>query len=97
MGFNDLDGITDFAPGQLHDAKNLGDAGTEDDSNGFTPDWDKAFLKNIDGVIAVAGDCHRSVERQLSEIVNGILGPSIKELKRIRGDVRPGKNKGHEQ
>jgi len=81
-----------FVAGQKADAEALGDAIQGDGK----PAWDAAFLSTIDGVIMVTGDSHYSVDKHLAEVA-AILGPSIEQVIRIRGDVRPGENKGHEQ
>lgn len=83
----------------LADAENLGDKGTKTTSD-FKPDWEFAFTQEIDGVFLVTGDSHQSVERQLTSvksIFSGKAGVTIHELISLKGDVRPGKESGHEQ
>ncbi|KAJ7576297.1 Dyp-type peroxidase [Mycena floridula] len=87
-------GSTAFANGQLKDSENLGDTGTGTGAT-FDPDWDPAFKKKIDGLIFVAGDSHASVDEKVGEIKH-IFGHSILQIASIRGDVRPGKEAGHE-
>jgi len=84
------------------DAANLGDVGTKSPSGTFTPDWDPAFKSNtIDGLIFISGDCHATVKAELKKIEDiffvGTSHALIKEVFTISGDVRPGKEKGHEQ
>ncbi|KAG6810025.1 hypothetical protein H0H92_013639 [Tricholoma furcatifolium] len=87
-----------FAQGQKENAQSLGDKGTGTVPN-FVPDWDPAFLQDIHAVILISGESHPSVNEKFGEIKN-IFGigktPSIKEVTTIVGDVRPGKERGHE-
>lgn len=82
----------------LKDAKNLGDPGTADDD---TPDWVPAFRHGVDGMILITGESHQTVTEKLAEIERIFLVKShsatIHEAIRIVGNVRPGKEKGHEQ
>ena len=102
MGVDDsaLAGDTNFIAGQKGDAESLADKGTGTGPN-FVPDWDPAFLQEIHGVILIAGDRHNSVAKKLDEVkdVFGFGKPtaSIKEVRTIVGDVRPGKESAHEQ
>ena len=100
MGIKDDIGDPAFNGGMLHDASDLGDKGTSS-SNGFIPDWIPAFKQDIHGLILVSGDCHASVAEKLAEIeeIFSVRGhdATIHEVIRIVGDVRPGKEKGHEQ
>ena len=89
-----------YAAGQKADSKALGDPGTTK-GNTFTPNWDPAFLQDIHGVILVSGDSHPTVDNMLNKI-KGIFGvgtpnASVKEVKSLVGDVRPGNESGHEQ
>jgi len=106
LGFTQL-GIDDstltndpnYLTGQKKDSQALGDPGTTTGTT-FTPDWNPAFLQNIHGVILVSGDSHRTVDHKLHQI-KGIFGvgsqdASIKEVISLVGDVRPGKESGHE-
>lgn len=104
MGIDDSSlavlGPTDpFIVGQEKDAiNNLGDPRQ---SNGTTPDWDPAFLKDIHGVILISGESHSTIEKKKAEIdlIFGVKSPSasISEIIVLRGDVRPGAESGHEQ
>jgi len=94
LGITESLGDTDFEAGQLADAANLGDTGTTD-ANGFNPNWLPAFKSEIDGVILVAGDCSASVQEGLSNVEH-VLGKSIQKVLKVEGNVRPGKEKGHE-
>jgi hypothetical protein len=90
-----------FKRGQKADAINLGDKGTGTDETNFVPKWDPALLQDIHGVILVSGDSHLTVDNMLRQI-KGIFGvgspqASIKEVKSVVGDVRPGRLHGHEQ
>lgn len=69
--------------------------------------WDDLFKNGvIDGVFKIAGNSPGVVDSKLSTI-KSILGSSIKEINwtsppttstsRIDGQVRPDKNRGHEQ
>ena len=99
MGIDDGNiGDSVFVNGMLKDAKNLGDPGTANDD---TPDWAPAFKHGVDGMILVAGESHQTVAAQLAEVESIFLAraphATIHEVIRISGDVRPGKEKGHEQ
>jgi hypothetical protein len=89
-----------FAGGQLKDAKDLGDNGSTIGTD-FIPDWEKPFLEPIHGLIFLSGDSHRTIDHKLREVERifgvGTHHPSIHEVIRIRGDVRPGAESGHEQ
>lgn len=82
----------------LADAKDLGDPGT---ATADTPDWVPAFKQGVDGMILVSGDSHSTVAETLADIERiflvGAPSATIHEALRIVGDVRPGKEKGHEQ
>ncbi|KAF5375843.1 hypothetical protein D9615_008174 [Tricholomella constricta] len=92
---------TIFEMGQKKDAQSLGDKGTTVGSE-FVPDWEPEFLQDIHGVILVSGDSHGTVNKklqQVKEIFGLAQGPnksSIKAVTSIVGDVRPGKESGHE-
>ena len=85
----------------LADSGFLGDPGTKSASGAFIPKWDPAFKQDIHAVIMVTGESHASVDNKLSEIGKifslGAQNASITEIIRVVGDVRPGKEKGHEQ
>ena len=80
------------------DAKDLGDPGTATDD---TPDWAPAFKHGVDGMILVTGESRETVAEKLAEVERifwvGSHSATIHEAIRIVGDVRPGKEKGHEQ
>ena len=82
----------------LEDAQDLGDPGTAND--GF-PDWVPAFKHGVDGVILVSGESRLTVAEKLAEVERiflvGTHFATIHEAIRLVGDVRPGKEKGHEQ
>lgn len=99
MGINDKDiGDSAFLEGMLKDAPDLGDPGT---GTADTPDWVPAFKNGVDGMILVSGESHFTVAEKLAEIERiflvGAHSATIHEALRIVGDVRPGKEKGHEQ
>ena len=100
MGIDDANiGDSAFVNGMLTDAKkNLGDPLTANDD---TPDWNPAFKHGVDGMILVAGESRQTVAAQLAEVerifLAGAPHATIHEVIRIVGDVRPGKEKGHEQ
>ena len=86
-------------------AKNLGDPGTTTGGT-FTPDWLPEFKKDIHGVILFSGESHETVSEQFKKVMiifkvempQAIhVNPSITEIIKIVGDVRPGKESGHEQ
>jgi len=99
IGITDNSGDVAFEGGQLKDAEGLGDKGTKIGNN-FDPDWEPVFKRPIHGVILVAGDSHPSVDKKLYEIEHifgvGTFHHSIHEVARLRGDVRPGEENGHE-
>ena len=83
----------------LADAKNLGDKGTTT-SDKYTPDWVPAFKGDVHGMILISGGCHTTVAKKLLEVERiffaGTHQATIHEVHRIVGDVRPGKEVGHE-
>lgn len=85
----------------LAHASDLGDKGTTSASGAFDPDWLPAFKKDIHGLIMVTGDCHETVNATLSGIKKifaiGTPNAAIHEVLQLVGDVRPGKEAGHEQ
>ncbi|THH17068.1 dyp-type peroxidase [Bondarzewia mesenterica] len=89
-----------FKAGQLKDAQNLGDKGVTDKSGNFVPDWIDAFKHPVHGVFIISGHDHPSVSKKVHEVehIFGVDGqhPSFKEVLKVVGDVRPGKEKGHE-
>ena len=84
----------------LADAQNLGDK-NKNPSGTFAPDWDPAFLKDIHGLILVSGDSHITISKEIKHIEHLFCmhgeHASIHKVISIVGDVRPGKEKGHEQ
>lgn len=82
----------------LEDAPNLGDPGT---ATSDSPDWVPAFKQGVDGMVLVSGESRSTVAEKLAEIERiffvGAPFATIHEALRIVGDVRPGKEKGHEQ
>lgn len=81
----------------LPDAKSLGDAGKVGaDGKTFDPAWLPEFKKGtIDGVIFVAGDSYASVNHGLDKSL-AVLHHTVKEVLKISGHTRPGKEEGHE-
>lgn len=102
MGITDDIGDAAFNNGQLADAQSLGDKGSVDASKTFVPaDWLDAFRHPVHGVIILSGPSHLSVKAMLRNVeqifrVNSHHA-SIKIVLDVVGDVRPGKEKGHEQ
>ncbi|THH11014.1 dyp-type peroxidase [Phellinidium pouzarii] len=92
-----MDDLNDpsFDAGQLASAKALGDEGTTDSSGSFTPNWLSAFKSEIDGIILIAGESRASVLQGTNK-VDHIFGETIREVLKVTGQVRPGKEKGHE-
>lgn len=101
MGIKDEIGDSAFDAGMLAGAEALGDKGTKSPSGEFSPDWVPAFKHDIHGVILITGDSHKTVDEKLAQIENifhvGAHNALIHEVYRTVGDVRPGKEKGHEQ
>ncbi|MCJ1244609.1 hypothetical protein MMC30_001807 [Trapelia coarctata] len=99
MGINDDINDPAFKAGMLADAVNLGDQGTTT-GGVFSPDWIPAFKQNIHGMFLVSGNRHETVEEKLEDIGEIFSlkshNATIHEVIRIIGDVRPGKEKGHE-
>ncbi|KAK0516663.1 hypothetical protein JMJ35_001266 [Cladonia borealis] len=100
MGITDEIGDSAFDAGMLAGAAALGDKGTTSASGEFIPNWVPAFKHDIHGVILITGDRHETVDRKLAQIENifcvGAHNALIHEVYRTVGDVRPGKEKGHE-
>ncbi|KAG6849423.1 hypothetical protein H0H93_008571 [Arthromyces matolae] len=89
-----------FLQGQKENAQSLGDKGTGTTPN-FLPDWDPKFLQDIHAVVLISGDSHDTVNKQFTAVksIFGLVSggqASIKEVTTIVGDVRPGKEDGHE-
>ncbi|KAF8742316.1 hypothetical protein AX14_005186 [Amanita brunnescens Koide BX004] len=88
-----------FFAGQKVDAETLGDKGTGTGKT-FEPDWLPQFKQDIHGLIIFSGDCHATVDDKLNQVLNifgfGTNESSVTEVFRITGDVRPGKEAGHE-
>ena len=79
---------------------NLGDNGTT--SNGtFVPNWFPVFKNPIHGVVIISGDCELTVtasQALVEGIFNiGALDATMHVVDTIKGKVRPGDEKGHEQ
>lgn len=100
MGINDEIGDAAFDGGMLADAQNLGDP-AKSTSGPFAPAWDPAFTQDIHGLITITGDCHATVDEKLAQIKHlfsvGAPNGTIHPVKQTVGDVRPGKESGHEQ
>lgn len=98
-----------FAAGQLPSAFDLGDAPKPDSvSQSFVPDWDDAFLQSaqeIHGVLLVTGPAFKDVSAKLEEVksIFRVVGEDetvvdgMGEVVTLAGDVRPGRERGHEQ
>ena len=83
----------------LADALNLGDP--KKDPSSTLSDWDSEYFEPIHGVVLISGDSHASTaeaEHRIKKMF-GLLSTdeTMHQVKRIVGDVRPGKEKGHEQ
>ncbi|KAG9671890.1 hypothetical protein KCU99_g7402, partial [Aureobasidium melanogenum] len=89
-----------FTAGMLADAQNLGDTGSTSASR-FEPYRIPEFKKQMDGMILVAGDGHRTVDQQIQHINTifsvGGSSASIDMVLKLSGDVRPGAESGREQ
>ena len=101
MEVKDEIGDAVFDAGMLAGAKELGDPGTQLPTGAFNPDWVPAFKHDIHGLILITGDCHKTVDEKLAQIEEifyvGAHHALIHEVYRTVGNVRPGKEKGHEQ
>lgn len=101
MGIKDEIGDSAFDAGMLAGAEALGDKGTTSASGEFNPNWVPAFKHDIHGVILITGDSHKTVHEKLAQIEHifhvRAHNALIHEVYRTVGDVRPGKEKGHEQ
>lgn len=58
--------------------------------------WHPEFQQDIHCLFLIAGDSKSTTEEKLSEIKK-ILGPTVKEVNRVDGNVRPKEEDGHEQ
>ena len=100
MGIKDTIGDQAFDDGMLAGAQALGDP-PKSPSGTFAPNWDPAFTHEIHGLITVTGDCHATVDEKLAQIKKvfsfGAPNATIHQVKQTVGDVRPGKESGHEQ
>lgn len=100
LGMTEDIGDAVFTAGMLADAQDLGDMGSTS-ASGFKPDWIPEFKKQMDGVILVAGDGHRTVNQQIQNIRTifsiGHPDASVDIVLNLSGDVRPGAESGHEQ
>lgn len=101
LGITDEIGDSAFDKGMLADAQTLGDQGTTSSSGVFTPDWIPAFKHDIHGLLMVSGERNETVEEKLEDIRKifsvGAHDATMHEVLSIVGDVRPGKEAGHEQ
>jgi len=88
-----------FLQGQLADSQSLGDPGTGS-GNTFQPNWLPEFKKQLHGIFVFTGDNHDRADQKKAQVLKifGIPGPkpSITIVTSITGDVRPGKEAGHE-
>ncbi|KAL9609257.1 MAG: hypothetical protein Q9167_005958 [Letrouitia subvulpina] len=100
LGITDQIGDKTFNAGMLADAENLGDPGTKPSSGPFDPDWKPEFKKEIHGMILVAGDSRTTTHEKMEQVTKifkvGEHDASIHRIFQIIGDVRPGKEQGHE-
>lgn len=86
-----------FVDGMQKDAAALGDTVKDDGS----PDWDANFLKNIDVVFKIAGDCRSHVEERwatVQEILRGgTAASSVRIVNHVKGDVRSPPGQEHNE
>ena len=98
MGIDDSsltpDGTKDpFSVGQKQEAVSaLGDPRKSDG----TPDWDESFLRNIHGVILIAGDSDETIKEKKDKIDEN-FSKSINEIITVSGSRLEGDLSGHEQ
>lgn len=101
LGITDNTGDTAFEAGQLNGAQALGDPGAPDASGKFVPNWIPAFKNTIHGVLIISGDSELTVAAShalVAGIFNiGALHATLHEVLTLKGNVRPGAEKGHEQ
>ncbi|KAM6499969.1 hypothetical protein JOM56_005477 [Amanita muscaria] len=88
-----------YIKGQLSDSQSLNDPGTGAGPT-FQPNWLPEFKQQLHGIIVFTGDSHATVDANKKAVlaIFGIPGtaPSIQVITSITGDVRPGKEAGHE-
>jgi hypothetical protein len=98
MGIDDSsltpDGARDpFSVGQKKEA--VADLGDPRKSDG-TPNWDDSFLRDIHGVILIAGESDETVKEKKDEVDRIFHSSSINEIISIYGNRREG-NLSNEQ
>jgi hypothetical protein len=97
INVNDESGDSHFNSGQFADAELLGDPGMKDKDGKFIPNWEPAFKNHLDGVFIVTAESHATLNKELSTIDRAFNHGSIHKVTTLHGDVRPGKESGHEQ
>jgi len=92
LGFHDSLKDESFERGQLRDAKNLGDSGTER-SGIFYPDWDVEFKADIHGIFQITAHDETVVKAFIDELESAFLkGPrrsAIRKILLFRAAFRP--------
>ncbi|KAI0833767.1 Dyp-type peroxidase [Trametes gibbosa] len=100
MGINDNLQDALYMNGQKNDSQSLGDPGEAAPFQPFDPHWDPAFKSDTHGVILIAGDSDDTVtatREKINQIFSvGAFGATIHETITLKGNVRPGDQKGHE-
>ena len=86
-------GITEDTKDAPFEAGQFENIGTLNDN---AENWLPVFKDGVHGVIIFAGNCREVIDPKVTEIKR-ILGTTIHEVFHVTGNVRPGKEKGHEQ
>ncbi|KAF8485531.1 Dyp-type peroxidase [Gautieria morchelliformis] len=86
LGLKDNLGDPAFTDGQFQRAHQLGDN---------VPDWLPAFKGDVHGVILISGDSEASMLATEAKLLL-LLGPTITQVFKVNGVVRPGTEHGHE-
>ena len=89
-------GDPEFTAGQQADAEKLGDRPQKTPDGKFVPAWDDTFLKTLDGVFLLTGDCQPTIDIRTA-ILNSLFLDCIKVIETLKANVRHGAEKGHEQ
>ena len=67
----------------------------------FVPDWIPAFKNPVHGVIIISGNSELTVAASHATVAGifniGTLRATLHEVLTLKGNVRPGDQKGHEQ
>ncbi|KAG8733252.1 hypothetical protein FRC10_000333 [Ceratobasidium sp. 414] len=97
LGISDDLGDPAFIKGQLEDARELGDDGEVDQTDGgkFRPYWNAGYFKRIDAVLLAAGESVETANKVVDDALEALNG-SVDVAHRLNGKSRSGKNRGYE-